>query len=137
MNEDCIFCKIVRGEVPAEKIYEDENTLAFMDLRPVSRGHALVIPKNHSADFLSAQDTDLINATKTAQKVAAAIMKGIGASGINITSNNGSAAGQVIFHLHFHIIPRFANDGLKPWEHKESESKTRAELAEIIKKNLA
>jgi histidine triad (HIT) family protein len=133
---DCIFCKIVNREIPADIIYEDDHTLAFVDIKPVNRGHSLVIPKQHSTDLLEAKEQDLIALTKTVQKVATAVKKALGASGINISANNGAAAGQVVFHTHYHIIPRFAADGLTPWPHHDSEPKTRQELAEEIKKHI-
>jgi histidine triad (HIT) family protein len=133
---DCIFCKIINKEIPSDIIYEDENTLAILDLRPVNRGHALVMPKKHTADFLSTDDDTLIKTTLAAKKVAEAVGKATTAAGLNISTNNGAAAGQVIFHLHYHIIPRFQSDGLTPWPHHESEPKTRKELAETIKKVL-
>jgi histidine triad (HIT) family protein len=133
---DCIFCKIINKELPADIIYEDENTLAILDLRPVNRGHSLVMPKKHTEDFVSTPDEVLAETTKVAKKIAIALHKATAAAGINITTNNGAAAGQVIFHLHFHLIPRYTADGLTPWPHHESEPKTRAELATIIKKYL-
>lgn len=133
---DCIFCKIVAGVIPSDKIYEDEDVFAFMDIRPVARGHALVVPKKHSEDFLSTGDQVLEDMIPKVKKIAGAVMKAVNADGINVSTNHGAAAGQIIFHLHFHIIPRFNKDGLEPWPHQESEPKTRQEIAEIIKKNL-
>ncbi|HTL39577.1 MAG TPA: HIT family protein [Methylomirabilota bacterium] len=135
-NENCIFCKIIAGEVPADKIYEDEDVVAFMDIRPVSRGHALVVPKVHSDDFLSTNDEVLEAMIPKIKKLAQGVMRAMVAEGINISTNHGLAAGQSVFHLHFHLIPRFAKDGLEPWPHMESEPKSRAEIAEFIKKNL-
>jgi histidine triad (HIT) family protein len=134
---DCIFCKIVAGEIPADKIYEDEKVLAFLDLRPSNKGHALVIHKTHSDDLLSSTDSILNDLMPAIKKVAAGILKATGALGFNLSANNGQAAGQVIFHLHFHIIPRFANDGLKLFPQKDSEKSARQQLAEEIKKNIS
>ena len=134
MDHNCIFCKIAGGAIPCDKIYEDNASLAFLDLRPVSKGHALVIPKAHSADFLSSNDEVLAELMPKVKKIGQALMKAVNAQGINITSNNGPAAGQVVFHLHFHLIPRFNSDGLVQWPHHDSEPKTRAELANLIKK---
>jgi histidine triad (HIT) family protein len=133
---DCLFCQIAAGEIPADKLYEDESVLAFMDIRPVARGHALVIPKLHSEDLLSTDDRVLQNFLPQVKKVAGAVMRAVKADGVNITTNHGRAAGQVVFHLHFHIIPRFAADGLRAWPHHDSEPKTRAELAAEIRKLL-
>lgn len=135
--ENCIFCKIVAGEIPSDKIYEDDSVVAFLDVKPVSRGHVLVIPKKHSSDLLSADDATLLDLMPKVKKVAIALVKAVNAHGINISANNGAASGQIIFHLHFHLIPRFTNDSLTPWPHKDSEPKTRALLAEEIKKQLA
>ncbi|MBN1376822.1 HIT family protein [Candidatus Woesearchaeota archaeon] len=112
---DCIFCKIVKGEIPCAKIYEDKEFLAFLSIGPVNKGHTLVIPKEHSKnlfDFPKAEESDLVEFLK---KVADAVVKGTGADGFNLSLNNGKAAGQLVFHTHFHIIPRFNNDGLKSW----------------------
>lgn len=134
--EDCIFCKIIAGEIPSDKVYEDEQVLAFLDIKPVNRGHLLVIPKIHSTDLLSVEDEALKDLMPKVKKIGAAAMKAMNAQGINISTNNGRAAGQIIFHLHFHLIPRFANDNLPPWPHHDSEPKTRAEIAAEIKKQL-
>jgi histidine triad (HIT) family protein len=133
---DCIFCKIINREIPSNIIYEDEDSLAILDLRPVSKGHSLVMPKKHTEDFIGTDDETLQKIMPKVKKVAAALTKVTSAAGINITTKNGAAAGQVIFHLHFHLIPRYRSDGLQPWPHHESEPKTREELAEEIKKLL-
>lgn len=114
---DCIFCKIVSGEIPAEKVYEDEHTLAFLDLHPSNPGHTLVVPKEHSRNVLDSHPDTLAHMIHTAQKIAV-VLKNIGAEGVNIISNNETAAGQVIFHTHLHIIPRYADDGLALWHGK-------------------
>ncbi len=113
---DCIFCKIVVGDVPAEKIYEDDKVVAFLDISPITKGHTLIIPKQHYKDILDTPDevlSDLISAVK---KIAPSVKRGVGADGFNLGVNNGAAAGQVVYHLHFHIIPRFEYDNLKMWE---------------------
>lgn len=134
--EDCIFCKIVKDEIPADKIYEDDRVLAFMDIRPVSRGHALVIPKRHAADIVESDNTDIADAIIQAKRIAVAIQHALKADGFTISTNRGEAAGQTVFHLHFHIIPRYREDGLSAWPHQETEQKTRTELAQIIKKAI-
>ena len=132
----CLFCKIIVGEIPSDKVYEDDSVLAFLDIKPVGRGHVLVVPKAHTSDLLSADDEVLKDLIPKVKKIAQATMKAVNASAINVSTNNGAASGQIIFHLHFHLIPRFSNDGLSAWPHHDSESKTRAEIAELIKKNL-
>lgn len=124
MTEDCIFCKIVKGEIPSAKIYEDKEFFAFLDIAPVNPGHTLIVPKLHCEnllDFPKAEETDLMEFIK---KVAGAVMKATKADGFNLGMNNGGAAGQVVKHAHFHIIPRYSGDGLKQWpngKYKEGE----------------
>ncbi|MEK7123043.1 MAG: HIT family protein [Patescibacteria group bacterium] len=112
---DCIFCKVIAGELPSWKVYEDDHTIAFLDITPVSKGHALVVPKAHCADFVSADNACLQSVFKTTQKVARAVLSATNADGCNVTINNGAVAGQSVFHFHVHIIPRFDGDGLTAW----------------------
>ena len=116
--QECVFCKIVAGEIPANKVYEDDMYLAFLDISPVNPGHALVIPKAHYPDLPATPDEVLSGLAVTLKKVAAAIMKAMGVQGFNVTVNNGSVAGQVVEHVHFHVIPRLANDGQDIWHGK-------------------
>lgn len=134
---DCIFCKIIRGDIPSNKVFEDDQILAFLDIQPISRGHTLVIPKKHSDNILQTDEETLATTVKSAQKIAAAVMKATGADGFNLTVSSGAIAGQTVFHLHFHIIPRFSNDGLKSWPRSESEMESLEEAAEAIKIALA
>jgi histidine triad (HIT) family protein len=136
MTDECLFCKIGKGEIPSDEIYQDENIFAFLDIRPVNKGHALVIPKKHTADLLETEDAELALLISGVKKIAKGIMEATGASGFNLGVNTKPAAGQVVFHTHFHIIPRYVNDGLKLWPNAESEPKTRAEMAAEIKKHL-
>jgi len=115
-EESCIFCRIAKGDIPCAKVYEDSDVLAFLDLAPVHPGHVLVIPKAHYADLL-AFPAELAPAVMAAmKKVAAAVMKATGATGVNVMQNNGLSAGQTMFHIHWHIIPRFEGDGLAMWD---------------------
>lgn len=112
---DCLFCEIVAGEIPATKVYEDDHVLAFLDIRPVNPGHALVVPKKHSVDITEADDDDLARCIAVAKKIGAAILaSGLG-DAFNIGINTKPAAGQVIFHTHIHVMPRKADDGYRPW----------------------
>jgi len=111
MSTDCIFCKIVAGELPATKVYEDAHVLAFMDIGPIVKGHTLVIPKAHFDPITRTPDEVLHQLISVVRKVAGALTLGLDADGINVTQANGEVAGQVIPHLHFHVIPRFRNDG--------------------------
>jgi histidine triad (HIT) family protein len=119
-DADCIFCKIVAGELPSTKIAEDERTLAFMDINPATRGHALVIPKAHSTDLLEVGADDLAATMAVAQRLAGVAKEKLGADGVNLLNCCGSAAWQTVFHFHVHVIPRYrddpARDDLKlPW----------------------
>ncbi len=107
---DCVFCKIVAGKLPAVRVYEDADTIAFMDIGPVTRGHTLVVPKLH-CDPITAAPADVLQKTiLVVQKIARAQVKGLGAAAINVTQANGALAGQVIPHVHFHVIPRLEGD---------------------------
>jgi histidine triad (HIT) family protein len=116
MSDDCIFCKIVAGELPASKIHEDERTIAFMDISPATRGHLLVIPKAHARDVLEVEAEDLEACARSAQALARRIKERLGADGVNILNSCGSAAWQTVFHFHVHVIPRYDDDPLQlPW----------------------
>jgi histidine triad (HIT) family protein len=112
---DCIFCKIVKGEIPSEKVYENSDVLTFLDIGPVNKGHALVIPKKHYETLLDLPDDLLAKVAVAVKKISGAVMKATNAEGISIGQSNYKAAGQLVFHAHFHIMPRFSNDGLKLW----------------------
>ena len=113
-DEGNIFAKILRGEMPAYKVYEDEKSLAFLDIMPRAPGHALVIPKAKARNILDVAPEDLCHVMQVTQKIARAVMKTFGAEGVTIQQFNESAGGQVVFHLHFHVIPRRAGVALKP-----------------------
>ncbi|MDQ3678795.1 MAG: HIT family protein [Actinomycetota bacterium] len=116
MAEDCIFCKIVAGELPATIVDQDDRTLAFMDISPATRGHALVIPREHSADLHEIGLEDLRAVVQTAQRVAANAVDKLGADGVNLLNCAGASAWQTVFHFHVHVIPRYRGDPLKlPW----------------------
>lgn len=108
---NCIFCKIVAGTIPSTKLYEDEDVLAFMDIGPLVHGHALVIPKTHHNLLADTPDDVLAKVIAVVRRIARAQQEGLGADGVNIHQANRSVAGQVVPHLHFHVVPRFANDG--------------------------
>ncbi len=108
---DCVFCKIRDGQIPSFKIYEDSRTLAFMDINPLNPGHCLVVTKTHAPTIFDAEVLDLQAAVATVKKVATAVRGAVQADGINILQANGAAAFQSVPHFHFHVIPRFTNDG--------------------------
>ena len=114
MADDCIFCKIVAGELPATKIHEDERTIAFMDIAPWTRGHALVIPRAHAADLEEIGEDDLAAVAAVAKRIALRQKERLGAEGVNLLNAFGAAAWQSVFHFHIHVIPRYAGDGMQP-----------------------
>ena len=107
-----IFTRIVNGDIPAAKISEDAETLAFLDISPASRGHALVVCKTESANLMELSDADVVATARTTQRVAQALMAALQPDGINVVQNNGAAAGQTVFHYHVHVIPRWHDDGV-------------------------
>jgi histidine triad (HIT) family protein len=109
--QDCIFCRIIRGELPATRIHEDNDAIVFMDIGPVVKGHLLVIPKEHYANLEETPAAVLAKLIALVQKIAAAQKKALRTDGVNIMQSNGRAAGQVVDHIHFHVIPRFLSDG--------------------------
>ncbi len=109
---DCIFCKIIVGELPATKIYEDSDVIAFMDINPIAKGHALVVPKIHSATISDTDDEVLAKVMAVVKRVAKSQLAALGADGVNVTQANGAVAGQVVPHIHFHVIPRSGNDNV-------------------------
>jgi histidine triad (HIT) family protein len=115
-DPSCLFCKIVAGELPSQRVDEDEHTVAFMDINPATRGHALVVPRNHAANVLSVDPADFAAVAVAAQRLARRIDERLAPDGINILNSCGSAAWQTVFHLHVHVIPRYAGDPLRlPW----------------------
>lgn len=128
-----LFLKIISREIPSHIIYENETTLAFLALHPNTKGHTLVIPKNYSRNMLDISESDLLEVMKTVRLIAPQIIKAVGAEGFCIGQNNEAVAGQAVFHTHFHIIPRFADDGLVHWHGHDVSQETLAEIAEIIK----
>ena len=129
MAEDCIFCKIVAGELPAERVQEDEHTVAFMDINPWTRGHALVVPRNHSRNLYEAPEEDLRNAASAAKRLALLMRDRLRCDGIDLLNACEPAAWQTVFHLHIHVIPRYEDDPLQlPVRPQPAEP---AELADV------
>ncbi len=113
---DCIFCKIVAGELPAAVVGSDERVLAFLDINPATRGHTLVIPRAHVEDIHEIDSEDLAATTALAQRIAGRVRERLGADGVNLLHSSGSAAWQTVFHFHIHVIPRYLGDPLRlPW----------------------
>lgn len=133
---DCIFCKIAQGEIPANKIYEDEKYLAFLDINPVNPGHTLVIPKEHYEYFLDTPDELVCGMSALAKKIGKALVKSGKAEGFTASVNNGRASGQIVFHVHFHVMPRNFSDNLKPWRQLKYKDGEAEEVAKAIKDKL-
>jgi histidine triad (HIT) family protein len=138
VTTDCIFCKILAGEIPSTRIYEDAHVVAFMDIGPIVKGHALVIPREHVENITQASPAMLAQVIEVARKVAQAQLNGLKADGVNIFQANGAVAGQVVPHLHFHVVPRFKNDRHHwNWVAKKYDSfDEMKQLAEAIRKAL-
>lgn len=130
---DCVFCKIVKKEIPAEIVYEDAKTIAFLDISPVHPGHALVVSKTHHETLLETPDDVACHMLSVVKKIAVSVIKATNAQGVNVGVNNGSAAGQVIFHTHYHVIPRFDNDGLKLWPQQKYQEGQMQNIASRIR----
>jgi histidine triad (HIT) family protein len=111
--EDCIFCKIVAGELPSERVHEDEHTVAFMDINPWVRGHALVVPRQHSRNLYEVDDEHLHHTAVAAKRLALRMRDTLGCDGVNLLNSSEPAAWQTVFHFHVHVIPRYDGDGLR------------------------
>lgn len=137
MSDDCIFCSIANGDIPAFKLCEDERTLAFMDINPASEGHALVIPKRHAANLFEVDPDALCATIRTAQQVAVAIQATLDPPGMNLLQCNGSAAAQSVQHFHMHVLPRQLDDHLPlNWGLRPGDMDALAGLAERIREKL-
>lgn len=132
---DCIFCKIVKGEMSSYKIYEDEFVYAFLDISNDANGHTLVVPKKHFVNILDCESETLKHVMSAVQKISKHYVDDCGASGVNILNASGKEAEQSVFHLHFHILPRFENDGLKVFPELRKNDATLAELQAKLKMN--
>lgn len=136
-KEDCIFCKIANGEIPSTTLYEDEQFRVILDLGPASKGHALILPKEHYANLYELEDEVAGKAMILAKKMAIAMTKGLKADGFNLVQNNGETAGQTVFHFHLHLIPRYigANEVIL-WTPGEVTKQEMEEIAKQVKKQL-
>lgn len=132
IKDKTIFEKIIEGNIPTNKVYEDDNFLAILDIMPNSKGHTLVLPKKHFRNIFDAPDDILKNYLKVIKKISIAIKKSLNCDGVNILMNNEESAGQVIFHAHIHIIPRFKNDGGFTGKHLKYSEGEAEEIAKSI-----
>jgi len=134
MADDCIFCKIVAGEIPSHQVQEDEHTIAFMDLNPWTRGHALVIPRRHSRNLYEVEDEDLEHASVAAKRLAITMRDRLRCDGVNVLNSSEAAAWQTVFHLHLHVIPRYDDDPLQlPGQPRQVEPDELAEVASELR----
>lgn len=137
MSDDCIFCKIIQGKIPCAKVYDQGGIFAFLDIAPVNKGHALVVPKTHHAtlfDLPPDLGRELLQALKL---VGQAVMQATGAAGLNVGMNNFEVAGQLVHHAHFHLIPRHEGDGLRLWtQHAYESGEEMQKLAQAVKKAI-
>ena len=135
-DSNCIFCKLANGEIPTNSIYEDEDFRVILDASPASKGHALILPKEHFANVYEIDDEILGKAAKLAKKVIAHETKVLGAEGYNIVQNNGEIAGQTVFHFHMHLIPRYKNaknNDILKWNHEEFTAEEMKEICSSLK----
>lgn len=132
-KDDCIFCKLSSGEIPANALYEDEVVKVIFDLNPATKGHVLIIPKNHFDNIYSMDEDTAAHVFKVAVKIAGAMKEALGCEGLNIVQNNGEIAGQTVFHFHMHIIPRYRGDSVKiGWTPGKAENEEIIALKEKI-----
>jgi histidine triad (HIT) family protein len=133
-DPNCLFCRILAGELPATIVAEDERTVSFMDINPATRGHALVVPREHTPDLLSVGAEDLQAVALASRRLAARAREQLGAEGVNLLNSTGSAAWQTVFHFHVHVIPRYDDDPLRlPWVPGAGDPQQIADAAELLK----
>ena len=133
-HSECIFCKVLAGELPSEKIYEDDHVLSVMDINPWTRGHAVVFPKKHAENLFEISDDELAHVAHGAKRVATMMRDALGCDGVNLLQSNGRAAWQTIFHLHVHVIPRYEGDPLQlPVHPQPAEADELAAVAKEIR----
>jgi histidine triad (HIT) family protein len=135
---DCIFCKIIAGEIPAVKVLDEELVIAFMDINPSSKGHMLVVPKNHAENIFQISEGDLEAVTHAVKRCAKAVKEVLNAEGVTILQLNGKASDQIVPHLHVHVIPRWENDGLSvsAWEMKPGDMEQIQAIAKKIQEHI-
>ncbi len=133
MADDCLFCKIIKNEIPSSKVYEDQDVVAFLDIFPFTRGHTVVVPVNHHETFLDFPDDEMGRYFSVLKKLASQIKTNLEADGINIVQNNFQAAGQIVFHMHYHIIPRWVGEK-NPFVRQPKEKASEEYLSDMLKK---
>ncbi len=132
-DNNCIFCKIAGGEIPSSTLYEDEMVRVILDISPASKGHALILPKEHYANLYEISDEMASHVIKTAKKMAKKMQEELGVEGLNVLQNNGELAGQTVFHYHMHLIPRYQGDKVNmKWENGELSESSKEELVKKL-----
>jgi len=137
-KDDCIFCKIAAGEIPSRKIYEDSDLIAIMDLNPTSKGHSLIIPKEHCTNIYDIDEDIAAKVMKTAKKLATKMTVALNCDGFNLLQNNGETAGQTMFHFHMHLIPRYQNaknNDILMWSHENFSDEEMAQIRDSLSRN--
>lgn len=135
--DNCIFCKIIKKEIPGVTVYEDESFLGIMDISPANKGHVILLAKNHVADVFELDEQTASRAMIVVTKVAKALKEELNCDGINVLQNNGTVAGQTVFHYHIHIIPRYKDDAVNiAWEYQNYEEGEAKKLSESIKRRI-
>ena len=133
LDPGCVFCKIIRGEIPCQRVFENDRLLAFLDIGPLARGHTVIVPKHHCPNLEDLPEAFAAELGQAFGRIARALVSTVSAGGYNVLQNNGSVAGQLVPHVHFHIIPRHADDGLGyRWKAKSASAVELAELAQLI-----
>ena len=133
-DPDCIFCKIIAGDLPGQIVDQDEDTVAFMDVAPATRGHSLVVPRRHVRNLLEIGDQDLAATMRTARRLAGRMTERLGADGVNLINSCGAAAWQSVFHFHIHVIPRYEDDPMRlPWTPSPGDPERIAAVAEELR----
>lgn len=134
MEENCIFCKIARGDIPSATLYEDEEFRVILDLGPASKGHALILPKKHAANLFELPDETAAKALVVAKRIAGQLKEGLHADGLNLVQNNGAAAGQTVEHFHIHLIPRYQDDTVNvKWQPGELSDADKEEILKLFR----
>ena len=133
---DCIFCKIIKKELPGDVVFENDKMIAFLDINPINFGHTLVVPKGHVENLFEMEDDDLREVILGIKKVAKGIVSALDVKGFNVGQNHGEVAGQIVPHLHWHVIPRLAEDNLGQWPAKSYSKGEKEEIANKIRENI-
>ncbi len=136
-DSECVFCKVIGGDLPSHTLYQDDQLIAILDISPINPGHTLLVPKAHTVNVMEMTPEDTGAVFAAARRLAPAILKSVGAESFNLSTNVGRAAGQVVFHTHIHLIPRHPADGYEPWTRNDKYHQDLGSVAEKIREQLA